>query len=396
MNQKKSLRNCPICQEENGEILYAQNFVLPEGHPLSNGYDILCCDRCGFVYADTTVSQKDYDIFYTKLSKYEDKKTATGGGESPYDAARLQKTAECIAEFLPDKSVRILDIGCANGGLLGYLKKLGYNNLCGLDPSPICAETTKQKYDIETYTGSMFELPDSFGVFDVIILSHVLEHIQDVSSALTNLKDILDKNGILYAEVPDAKRYLNFYVSPFHYFDTEHINHFSLKFLEKLLMLANFTIIGRGEKEFELHSGTIYPAIWVMARLFNRKIPLNLDLDSELCNNIIKYLKHSEEDFDTQAIDELVLNCEKIIVWGIGSSTMRLLANSTLSQANIIAFVDSNPKYWGEYLMDKPIISTEELKKKTETILITSKIYRQEILTQIVNELNLKNKVVTA
>jgi SAM-dependent methyltransferase len=378
MNQKKSLRNCPICQEENGEILHTQNFVLPEGHPLSNGYDILCCDRCGFVYADTTVSQKDYDIFYTKLSKYEDKKTATGGGESPYDAARIQKTAECIAEFLPDKSVRILDIGCANGGLLGYLKKLGYNNLCGLDPSPICAETTKQK----------FELPDSFGVFDVIILSHVLEHIQDVSSALTNLKDILDKNGILYAEVPDAKRYLNFYVSPFHYFDTEHINHFSLKFLEKLLMLANFTIIGRGEKEFELHSGTIYPAIWVMARLFNRKIPLNLDLDSELCNNIIKYLKHSEEDFDTQAIDELVLNGEKIIVWGIGSSTMRLLANSSLSQAN--------PKYWGEYLMDKPIISTEELKKKTETILITSKIYRQEILTQIVNELNLKNKVVTA
>ncbi|TRT84041.1 MAG: class I SAM-dependent methyltransferase [Microcystis aeruginosa Ma_OC_H_19870700_S124] len=396
MNQKKSLRNCPICQEENGEIIHTQNFVLPEGHPLSNGYDILCCDRCGFVYADTTVSQKDYDIFYTKLSKYEDKKTATGGGESPYDAARIQKTAECIAEFLPDKSVRILDIGCANGGLLGYLKKLGYNNLCGLDPSPICAETTKQKYDIETYTGSMFELPHSLGVFDVIILSHVLEHIQDVSTALTNLKDILDKNGILYAEVPDAKRYLNFYVSPFHYFDTEHINHFSLKFLEKLLMLANFTIIGRGEKEFELHSGTIYPAIWVMARLLNRKIPLNLDLDSELCNNIIKYLKHSEEDFDTQAIDELVLNCEKIIVWGIGSSTMRLLANSSLSQANIIAFVDSNPKYWGEYLMDKPIISPEELKKKTETILITSKIYGQEILTQIINELNLKNKVVSA
>jgi len=47
MNQKKSLRNCPICQEENGEILHTQNFVLPEGHPLSNGYDILCCDQEG-------------------------------------------------------------------------------------------------------------------------------------------------------------------------------------------------------------------------------------------------------------------------------------------------------------------------------------------------------------
>ncbi|MFM6900011.1 MAG: class I SAM-dependent methyltransferase, partial [Microcystis panniformis] len=170
MNQKKSLRNCPICQEENGEILHTQNFVLPEGHPLSNGYDILCCDRCGFVYADTTVSQKDYDVFYAKLSKYEDKKTATGGGESPYDAARLQKTAECIAEFLPDKSVRILDIGCANGGLLGYLKKLGYNNLCGLDPSAACVENTKQLYGIEAYAGSIFAPPQDLGDFDVVIL----------------------------------------------------------------------------------------------------------------------------------------------------------------------------------------------------------------------------------
>jgi C4-type Zn-finger protein len=74
MNQKKSLRNCPICQEENGEILHTQNFVLPEGHPISTGCDMLCCNRCSFVYADTKVSQKGYDIFYSQLSKYEDKK----------------------------------------------------------------------------------------------------------------------------------------------------------------------------------------------------------------------------------------------------------------------------------------------------------------------------------
>ncbi|NCQ97448.1 MAG: class I SAM-dependent methyltransferase [Microcystis wesenbergii Mw_QC_S_20081001_S30D] len=404
MNKKKSIRKCPICQEENGEILHTQKFVLPEGHPLSNGYDILCCDRCGFVYADTTVSQKDYDIFYAKLSKYEDKKTATGGGESPYDAARLQKTAECIAGFLPDKSVRILDIGCANGGLLGYLKKLGYNNLCGLDPSPACVENTKQLYGIEAYAGSIFTPPQDLGDFDVVILSHVLEHIQDLASALSNFKNLLGKNGVLYAEVPDAKKYLDFYVSPFHYFDTEHINHFSLKFLERLLIPAGFTLIGKGEKEFELHPGTFYPAIWVMAGFSNEKISLksNLDnLDLELRNRTIEYTKHSQKDFDPQMIDELVLNQDKIIVWGVGSSTMRLLANSSLERANIIAFVDSNPKYWGQYLMEKPIISPEELKNRqfkneTETILLTSKIYGKEILAQIVNELNLKNKVVTA
>ncbi len=90
MNKKKSIRKCPICQEENGEILHTQKFVLPEGHPLSNGYDILCCDRCGFVYADTTVSQKDYDIFYAKLSKYEDKKQLREDKVQSQDLTRQQ------------------------------------------------------------------------------------------------------------------------------------------------------------------------------------------------------------------------------------------------------------------------------------------------------------------
>jgi uncharacterized Zn finger protein len=99
MNKKKSIRKCPICQEENGEILHTQKFVLPEGHPLSNGYDILCCDRCGFVYADTTVSQKDYDIFYAKLSKYEDKKTATGGGGLPMMPHDFKKRLNVLLNF---------------------------------------------------------------------------------------------------------------------------------------------------------------------------------------------------------------------------------------------------------------------------------------------------------
>jgi hypothetical protein len=90
MNQKKSLQNCPICQEENGEILHTQNFVLPDGHPLSNGCDILCCDRCSFVYADTKVSQKGYDIFYAKLSKYEDKKQLREDKVQSQDLTRQQ------------------------------------------------------------------------------------------------------------------------------------------------------------------------------------------------------------------------------------------------------------------------------------------------------------------
>ena len=69
---------------------------------MANGYELVCCDRCGFVYADTAVTQEDYDRFYASYSKYEDKKIATGGGESSSDAHRLDvvrtdRVAQCAA-----------------------------------------------------------------------------------------------------------------------------------------------------------------------------------------------------------------------------------------------------------------------------------------------------------
>ena len=98
MNQKKSLRNCPICQEENGEILHTQNFVLPEGHPLSNGYDILCCDRCGFVYADTTVSQKDFTVNRVHLTPNE--WSAAESHRDRYFVYRLQLSDESCSLWI--------------------------------------------------------------------------------------------------------------------------------------------------------------------------------------------------------------------------------------------------------------------------------------------------------
>ena len=123
--KKISLRLCPICSCDLCEVLHTLQFVLPEGNPLQNRYDVVCCKHCGFIYADTTVPQNGYDTFYSKFSKYEDNNTSTGGGETAFDAERLQRTATCIADYLPDRKARIIDIGCATGGLLKSLKAMG-------------------------------------------------------------------------------------------------------------------------------------------------------------------------------------------------------------------------------------------------------------------------------
>ena len=93
----KSKRLCPICETSDVQFLHSQRFELPEGHPLSAGYDIVTCSSCGFVFADTTVAQADYDKFYAEHSKYEDIKTGTGGvTENPWPLVAMSRVLNII------------------------------------------------------------------------------------------------------------------------------------------------------------------------------------------------------------------------------------------------------------------------------------------------------------
>lgn len=112
---KDAVHPCPVCDNTRNEVLHTQRFVLPEGHPLAAGYDVVCCRQCGFAYADTTVGQREYDEFYARLSKYTDNQTSTGGGLAAWDADRLRRTAQDIARVIPQPDAHIMDITLSVG-----------------------------------------------------------------------------------------------------------------------------------------------------------------------------------------------------------------------------------------------------------------------------------------
>lgn len=412
---KISERKCPICGTSECEVLHNQRFVLPEGHPLSDGYDVVSCVKCGFVYADTTATQDDFECFYTKFSKYEDHLTATGGGDTPWDLKRLQSTAKQIATIIShgnDKTLHdanfsfdhssktpplkfsnasILDIGCANGGLLQSLRQLGFENLCGIDPSSACVASV-QRMGLEAYVGSLFHLPVEIGQFDCVILSHVLEHIENLNQAIDLIRLLTKTKGCIYIEVPDAARYFEFYVSPFHYFDIEHINHFSLKSLHNLLSSKGLISISEGEKEIPITESVDYPAVWIACSNGGEDIDYLVEIDKELTEKMKQYIALSQESLNLKYIDHIVSTGLPLVIWGVGSSTTRLLANSSLREANILSFVDSNPKYWGTELFNKPVVSPENLRHTNESIIITSKLYGEKIIERLVSELGIEEK----
>ena len=378
-------------------MLHHQSFVLTENHPLADGYDVVCCEKCGFVYADTAVTQRAYDQFYADSSKYADVQTGTGGGDLPWDDRRLEETAREIACLVPDVDAKIVDIGCANGGLLKWLSRLGRRRLVGVDPAVACVRAAERFPGVTGMVGTLFELPAELENADCISLSHVLEHVRDLGTALRAVFEKLRPGGMLYVEVPDATRYAEYVTAPLQDFNTEHINHFSLQSLRSLLHANGFVARYEGQKTIEASAGVPYPALWIMAE--RSAAPVTgvtpaIERDAELCASIERYIVRSSTQISVidAHLDRVLADVDQIVVWGAGQTILKLLAVSRLARARIAAFVDTNPMLHGKHLRGAPILSPEALGSFPQPILVGSLI-SQEPIARRIRELGLPNRV---
>jgi len=393
MNSKTLQRPCPVCECRTGRILHTQRFTLSEGHPLQDHYEVVACDSCGFCFADTPVSQPVYDAYYSAMSKYADGATSTGAGLSPWDAGRLDQLAGHVAGFAPDLASRILDVGCAAGGLLAALQARGYTNVCGIDPSPGCVEKARKAAAGRVWTGTLSGFPAGIGTFDGIILSHVMEHVCDARTALERLRGLLNPGGWVYIEVPDATRYEQFLVAPFQDFNTEHINHFSMASLANLFRTCGFIPEVGGTKEIFSAKDMPYPALFWFARVAGSPQPI--ERDDLLSPALEGYIRASADRM--RRLDETIRSAlaahPSVIVWGTGQLTMKLLAETCLREANIEAFVDGNPVNQGKELLGRKVIGGGDLPRGAAPILVCSLINSAAII-QAIRSLGLTNPVV--
>jgi 2-polyprenyl-3-methyl-5-hydroxy-6-metoxy-1,4-benzoquinol methylase len=343
------------------------------------------CRGCGFVYADTNATQISYDSYYSSLSKYEDRKTGSGSGENPLDRKRLKDTAQQIASYLRNPKARILDVGCANGGLLRALQDANHDNLCGIDPSPRCVKNTR-KLGIAACLAS--DSPPPFHPYraDFIILSHVLEHVRDLNETIQRIDRMLAENGTIYIEVPNALGFVKYLYSPFQEFNIEHINHFSLASLQRLMSRIRYGLVSGGEKLLTISKNTKYPVIFgFWKRSKANSITPETPKNNELKTSLLQYIQSSQallNQIDAR-LQKLLPQRSPVVVWGTGSLTFKLLTGTSLREARIAAFVDSNPINQGQILRGIPIVPPKAVQKFKEPILVATILHQREISEQI-------------
>ena len=388
-------RACPVCGSSDPKVLFHQEFAAVEMATPVTGYDVAVCKACGAGYADGIPDQRAFDRYYRDMSKYEYHQRE--GAESEYDQRRLAIIADIIAPHVPRKDARILDIGCATGRLLANLRKRGFPNVTGLDPSPACAAAAKKLYGIEVHTQTLAELGAGNEKFDVAILVGVLEHLCDLDEAFVHLRTILNPGGLLYVEVPDATTFADWQNAPYQDFSTEHINFFAPLSLEHLMARRGFTRVFLEQNHREQSYRTVMSNVSAVFRK-NADVPRGrVDLfDAESERGLARYIEQCRrEDAELQArINALADSRKPILVWGVGTHTTRLMATSRLAAANIVAFIESNARYHGKTLHGRPIVAPEQLKQHAESVLVSSRVFQHEIAAQIRDDLHCPNELI--
>ena len=122
--------------------------------------------------------------------------------DEPGRARKAEKIRTVLerAGVLPNRNLRLLDIGCAFGLILKRLApELDY--AVGVD---FDVTSLPQPGDRYAFVGSDAErLPFSSGSFDIIICNHVYEHTDNPERMLDEIKRILAPGGVCYFAGPN-------------------------------------------------------------------------------------------------------------------------------------------------------------------------------------------------
>jgi SAM-dependent methyltransferase len=159
-----------------------------------------------------------------------------------------------VKKILPPDRRRLLDVGCGTGWTTAICQEEGFD-VTGLEPSKVRSQMARDKYGLKVFTGHIEELNDP-QTFDVVVMRHILEHIERPAQVIGRIRDLLSAGGILVVTIPNINtigRYV--FRESWEWILPWHLHFYHPKTLRLLLESQGFEVV----KLYQVPSPIWYP-----------------------------------------------------------------------------------------------------------------------------------------
>ncbi|HVH27187.1 MAG TPA: class I SAM-dependent methyltransferase [Vicinamibacterales bacterium] len=173
------------------------------------------CRRCGLVWANPPPRQQAMREYYSEEYRRDYKGTASRTLPQIYHAGRGALARYQRIRHLLRVGDKVLDVGCGGGELVYLLRRLGFE-ATGIDPDRSYSEAARSNLGVPVQTGFIQDLDFPEGLFRVILMYHVLEHVDRPLEILGRLRRWLADDGVLIVEVPNIEARLEAPITRFH------------------------------------------------------------------------------------------------------------------------------------------------------------------------------------
>ncbi len=214
-------KTCLIC---NSSSIYK----LDEYYPTK---PLVRCQNCAFVFMKPIPTQKELELFYSDYDYAE---------QGYLSELTIKRYHELLDEFEQYKQTKnILDVGCGRGWFLIEAQKRGWK-VYGTEYSKKAIELCTAQ-GIEMKQG-VLRASDFKETFDVITSFEVIEHINNPVDEISQVSQLLRKQGLFYCTTPNFNSLNRYYLKSdynvIHY--PEHLSYYTKKTLKNLMKAHGF------------------------------------------------------------------------------------------------------------------------------------------------------------
>jgi SAM-dependent methyltransferase len=249
----ETIEQCHVCGcDDFIQLAQDSNSQQLARHGIIKEIRTVMCKRCGWIFQPEIYNDNELQVIYKNvggaktLNVYEIERNKIRS-KNVYD-----RIMEC--KLKNNGKMKLLDVGGGVGQVSYYFAKQEIEvHVLDINVNECLHPNMKKIHgNISNY--------ESDEKYDVIILSHILEHVWYPREILNIIKKMLKAGGVIYVEVPFElytpliKRKIG---------DICHVSYFSMKTLHQVLMLSGLHVI-KAKRSLEIYNLRDVPVLYAL------------------------------------------------------------------------------------------------------------------------------------